>query len=69
MKKTKTKKTNLFIISEIDNQNEKIKKIESELILETLYLLKLKINSKIRSMVEKLDESIWKNSTAIPKKI
>lgn len=58
MKKTKTKKTNLFIISEIDNQNEKIKKIESELILETLYLLKLKINSKIRSMVEKLDESI-----------
>lgn len=43
-------------MSEIDNQNEKIQKLESELIFETLYLLKLKLNSKIRSMVEKLDE-------------
>lgn len=52
----KTKKANSFTISEIDNQNEKIQKLESELIFETLYLLKLKLNFKIRSMVEKLDE-------------
>lgn len=56
MNKKNTNKVKSYDMSEIDNQNDKIKKIESELILETLYLLKLKINSKIRSMVETLDE-------------
>jgi hypothetical protein len=43
-------------MDEIEFQNEKINKLESELILETLYLLKLKINSKIKKMVETFEE-------------
>jgi len=50
------KKKKSFIIDEIEFQNEKINKLESELILETLYLLKLKINSKIKKMVETFEE-------------
>ena len=50
------KKKKSFIMDEIECQNEKIEKLESELILETLYLLKLKINSKIKKMVINLEE-------------
>ena len=50
------KKKKLYTMDEIEFQNEKINKLESELILETLYLLKLKINSKIKKMVETFEE-------------